>query len=211
MNVFAPLALAVLLPISPGLAQTDPPAADGAAATTTAPDSVWTAGAVVVALRDGPERALAWEVAIPAPVDDVWRAWTVSEELITWAAPGGGYVEPREGGRWEAWFCAECPPGQRGSDVNRILEIVPGERLVIEAGVPRQFPKVREEKTRFELTLRPVGEHHTLLRGIQTGWKDGEEWDLAFDYLADANATWLGWLHRRFTRGPIDWDAMRGE
>lgn len=202
--------LAVLALAGTTVGQEPAPGTTDARDSIVGPDSVWTANGVVVSRWDASDRALAWELAVPATIEEVWRAWTVPEAMTTWAAPGA-HVDLRPGGRWEVWFCPECPPGERGSDANRILEIVPGERLVFEAGAPHRFPTVREEKTRFELRLEPVGEHHTLVRGIQTGWKEGEEWDRAFAYLADANATWLGWLHRRFTRGPIDWEAMRGE
>lgn len=57
----------------------------------------------------------------------------------------------------------------------------------------------------FYLTLTPVGSYHTLVQGMQTGWKEGPEWDAAFEHLATANAVWLDWLHQRFSTGPIDW------
>ena len=39
----------------------------------------------------------------------------------------------------------------------------------------------------------------------QTGWKQGEEWDKAYEYLASGNAQLLATLQRRFEEGPIDW------
>jgi hypothetical protein len=45
----------------------------------------------------------------------------------------------------------------------------------------------------------------TLVRLTQTGWKTGEEWDKAFDYLAQGNAQLLTTLRRRFVDGPLDW------
>jgi hypothetical protein len=39
----------------------------------------------------------------------------------------------------------------------------------------------------------------------QTGWKQGEEWDKAYEYLASGNAQLLATLQRRFEQGPIDW------
>jgi hypothetical protein len=43
------------------------------------------------------------------------------------------------------------------------------------------------------------------VRLTQTGWKTGEEWDKAYDYLAQGNAQLMEILQRRFTSGPIDW------
>ncbi len=42
----------------------------------------------------------------------------------------------------------------------------------------------------------------------QTGWKEGEEWDKAYIYLASGNKQLLEILQQRFEKGPIDWAAM---
>lgn len=173
-------------------------------AQTPASDSVFRHRSVVTHVQRGEERRLTWELVVPAPVEDVWEAWTTAEGVASWAAPAG-YVDLRRGGSWEAHFDPSRPPGQRGSDANEIVDFDPERLLVIRAGAPQQFPTVRAEKTTFYLTLTPVGRHHTLVQGIQSGWKDGPEWDEAFEYLAGANAVWLDWLHQRFTTGPIDW------
>ena len=169
-----------------------------------APDSTFRHRAVVAYVTLRPERSLSWELVVPAGVQEVWRAWTTADGIASWSAPAG-FVELRKGGSWEAHFDPDRPPGQRGSDANEIVDFVPGRMLVIRAGAPQQFPTVRREKTTFTLTLTPVGRGHTLVQGTQTGWKEGEEWDDAFRYLAGANAVWLDWLHQRFTTGPIDW------
>jgi hypothetical protein len=38
-----------------------------------------------------------------------------------------------------------------------------------------------------------------------TGWKDGDEWTKAYEYLAVGNAQLLASLHHRFVYGPTDW------
>lgn len=172
--------------------------------TTSGPDTTFAHRSVVATVTLEPQRSLHWELVVPATVEEVWRAWSVSEGIAEWSAPGG-YVDMRPGGVWEAYFDPERPKGQRGSEGNEILAVLPGRLLVLRAGAPRWFPTVREERTTFTLTLTPVGRHHTLVQGTQTGWKEGDEWEEAFWYLARANAVWLDWLHQRFTLGPIDW------
>lgn len=167
-------------------------------------DSVFRHRSVVGRVVHGAGKLLAWELVVPAPVEDVWEAWATAAGIATWSAPAGA-VDLRPGGTWEAHFEPDRPKGQRGSDANEILDLEPGRLLVIRAGAPMRFPTVREEKTTFYLTLTPVGRHHTLVQATQTGWKDGPEWEEAFEYLAGANAVWLDWLHQRFTMGPIDW------
>ncbi len=71
---------------------------------------------------------------------------------------------------------------------------------------PEQFPTVRSERTRaiFEFEAVKNGTRVTL---TQTGWKQGKEWDDAYDYLAKGNAQLLAQLWYRFAKGPIDWHA----
>ncbi|MDX1745861.1 MAG: SRPBCC domain-containing protein [Halobacteriales archaeon] len=169
-----------------------------------ASDSVFQHRSVVVHVDRQPEKRLAWELVVPASVPEVWNAWTTAEGIATWSAPAG-HVELRRGGVWEAYFKPDAPKGQRGSEDNEIVNYVPGRMLFIRAGAPVRFPTVRAEKTSFLLTLTPLGDHHTIIHAVQTGWKEGAEWDEAFEHMAQANAVWLDWLHQRFTTGPIDW------
>lgn len=170
-------------------------------------DSSWVDRAVYVRMQWAPVRELQWELVVPARIEAVWSAWTDPSEVKLWAAPGAA-VDLRVGGSWEAHFFPDRPPGQRGSDANEIIALEPGRRLLIAAGAPAKYPTVRAEKTLFDVRLEAVGGHHTRILVSQTQWKMGAEWDAAFRHLADANAEWLNWLHRRFTQGPIDWAEM---
>ncbi len=181
------------------------PGAAYVAAQSPAPaDSVWQDRGVAVRMHRGMDRRIEWEIYLPAPVEDVWRAWTVPDEMTTWASPGAE-VDLRPGGVWEVHFEPDRPKGQRGSDANTIVSVVPPFELHLKAGAPPDFPTVREEKTDFLVRLEPAGFGHTRLVAIQFGWQNGPEWDRAFAYLADANSEWLNWLHQRFVRGPLTW------
>jgi hypothetical protein len=61
---------------------------------------------------------------------------------------------------------------------------------VLSAMAPEIFPTVRAERTtaRFEFIAKG---RSTRVRLVQTGWKQGEEWDKAYDYLATGNAQLL--------------------
>ena len=72
-------------------------------------------------------------------------------------------------------------------------------------GAPEQFPRVRAERTTARFEFKAAGKDQTLVRLTQTGWKQGEEWDKAYDYLADGNAQLLETRRRRFVSGPLDW------
>jgi uncharacterized protein YndB with AHSA1/START domain len=152
---------------------------------------------VKVVKQAQPEKALIFEVAIPAPRAAVWQAFTTSEGLSTWLTPGA-VVELKKGGEWTAHF----PGGKTGGGT--IVSFMPQEEVTMSAMAPEQFPHVRAERTTARFQFESAGDT-TIVRLTQTGWKTGEEWDKAYDYLAAGNAQLLETLRRRFVSGPVDW------
>jgi len=157
---------------------------------------------VKVTKQPAPDKALIFEVTIPATRDAVWQAFTTSDGLSTWLTPGA-VVDLREGGEWTAHF----PGGQTGGGT--ILSFLPEKELTLAAMAPERFPTVREQRTTAKFRFIDKGDS-TIVRLVQTGWKTGEEWDKAYDYLAQGNAQLLETLRRRFVDGPIDWQKEWG-
>ena len=149
-----------------------------------------------------PEKALIFEVTVPAPRAAVWTAFATSEGLSTWLTPGA-VVDLRPGGEWTAHF----PGGKTGGGT--ILSFVPNEEMILASMAPEQFPTVRQQRTRAKFEFVAKGDE-TIVRLTQTGWKSGEEWDKAYEYLATGNAQLLETLRRRFVSGPIDWQKEWG-
>lgn len=145
-----------------------------------------------------PHKALVFEITIPASIDAVWKAFTTSEGLSTWLTPGA-VVDLRNGGEWTAHY----PGGKTGGGT--IVSFKPKREIVMSAMAPEWFPHVRSERTRAVFEFKAVDRGSTLVRLTQTGWKEGEEWDKAYDYLAGGNAQLLETLKRRFVSGPLDW------
>jgi len=54
-----------------------------------------------------------------------------------------------------------------------------------------------ENEGRQRFGIRPRGKT-ALVRLTQTGWQSGDEWDRAYEYLANGNAQLLETLRRRF-------------
>jgi uncharacterized protein YndB with AHSA1/START domain len=158
---------------------------------------------VKVVRQSDPEKALIFEVNIPATQGEVWKAFTTSQGLSTWLTPGA-VVELRIGGEWTAHY----PGGHTGGGT--ILSFVPQQELTLAAMAPEQFPNVRSQRTTAKFEFISKGSS-TLVRLTQTGWKTGDEWDQAYDYLAKGNAQLLWTLHRRFVSGPIDWQKEWGD
>lgn len=156
----------------------------------------------VTVVKQATPKALVFEVLISADPGSVWDAFSTSQGLSTWLTPGA-VVDLRAGGEWTAHF----PGGKTGGGT--IVSFVPKKEMVLAALAPEQFPTVREQRTtaRFEFIPQPKG---TLVRLTQTGWKSGEEWDRAYEYLAKGNTQLLDTLRRRFVDGPMDWKKEWG-
>jgi uncharacterized protein YndB with AHSA1/START domain len=147
-------------------------------------------------------RELLIELTIPASRTEVWKAFSTSEGLSTWLAPGA-VVDLREGGDWMVRF----PGGSSAGGT--ILSFVPEKEIVISALAPEKFPHVRADRIKARFSFETRGDS-TVVRLTQTGWKTGSEWDEAYEYLAQGNAQLLATLHRRFVSGPIDWGKLMG-
>ena len=145
-----------------------------------------------------PHKALFFEVDLPASLDEVWDSFTTSQGLSTWLTPGA-VVDLRKGGEWTAHF----PGGGTGGGT--ILSFTPKRKLVMSAMAPDQFPHVRADRTTAAWEFSAIDAKATWLTLLQTGWKEGKEWDQAYDYLAAGNVQLLETLRRRFEKGPIDW------
>jgi uncharacterized protein YndB with AHSA1/START domain len=154
--------------------------------------------AAVAEAQEAVGRVLVLELTIPAPRAEVWRAFATSDGLSTWLTPHA-IVDLRAGGEWIAHF----PGGSTGGGT--ILSFVPEKELVILALAPDKFPTVRAQRTRADFHFESVGDA-TRVRLTQTGWKNGAEWDDAYEYLAVGDAQLLATLHKRFVSGPMDWN-----
>lgn len=153
---------------------------------------------VQVTMDTAPHTSLIFEVTVPAPIGAVWETFATSEGLSTWLTPGA-IVDLRKGGEWTAHY----PGGKTGGGT--ILDFMPAREMILSAMAPEQFPTVRAERTVAVFQFRPVDSGSTLVRLTQTGWKEGAEWENAYQYLAKGNAQLLETLLRRFVSGPIDW------
>jgi uncharacterized protein YndB with AHSA1/START domain len=159
------------------------------------------AAPVSVARIDAPEKALKFEVIVPGGLDDVWAAFTTQPGMTTWLWRDVR-VDLRVGGDWLVLF----PGGKTGGGT--IVAVEPKRSVTMKAMAPEQFPTVRATRTnaRFEFTaVTPATTRVTL---TQTGWREGREWDEAYEYLAAGNASLLAQLYQRFASGPLKWPSL---
>jgi len=156
----------------------------------------------VKVVKQAEPKALIVEVVVPATQAEVWKAFSTSEGLSTWLTPGA-VVDLREGGEWTAHY----PGGHTGGGT--IVSFVPMREMTLRAMALGQFPHVREERTTAKFEFVAEG-NQTLGRVSEAGWKSGEEWDKAYEYLAKGNPELFEQLRRRFVNGPIDWKKEWG-
>lgn len=143
------------------------------------------------------------EIEVPAPAHEVWQAFATSEGLSTWLFPNAT-VDLRPGGDWLVHF----PGGSTGGGT--IVSFIPEKELVLSALAPDKFPHVRAERTRAVFQFEARG-NSTIVRLTQSGWKSGDEWTQAYEYLVAGNAQLLATLHKRFVSGPTDWAKVMGK
>lgn len=148
-----------------------------------------------------PEKALRFEVLVPASLDEVWTAFTTQAGLQSWLWRDAR-VDLRPGGDWIVQYTPTATGG------GTIVSLVPHAEVVMRALAPERFPTVRRERTTATFRFEAAGAA-TRVTLLQTGWQTGAEWDAAYDYLAKGNAQLLTQLRERFVSGPIDWSKFK--
>jgi len=149
-----------------------------------------------------PQKALRFEVVVPGSLDEVWQAMSTEAGMETWLWKDAR-VDLRPGGDWLVLYTPTATGG------GTIVSFVPRKELVMKAMAPEKFPTVRRERTDVTFSLTAVSPTATRVTLMQTGWKDGAEWDAAYEYLSRGNAQLLTQLHQRFTTGPLDWSKFQ--
>ncbi len=152
------------------------------------------------------EKKIQFSLTIPAPVSDVWAAWTTMEGAKTFFAPACK-VDLRPGGAYEMYFNLAAPPGQQGGENMILLAIQPERLLSFTWNAPPSLPKVRGQMTHVTVRFEEEGEDQTLVSLVHDGWGEGGEWDQAYTYFTRAwGEIVLPRLQYRFKSGPVDWE-----
>lgn len=149
------------------------------------------------------QRGIHQQVTVPAPLEEVWRAWTTTEGVTSFFGPAA-HIEATVGGPYEVYFSTEAPYGSRGSEGCRVLSVVPMNQISFQWNAPPSMGVIRDLHTRVTVRLHEETPDLTRVEIIHTGWGAGEQWDKAYDYFDKAWDAVLGNLHYRFTVGPVD-------
>ena len=152
------------------------------------------------------EKALRKTVNVKAPVAQVWQAWTTTEGIKTFFAPGAN-IDARPDGPFEVYFDPYAAPGNRGADGMRVLAVDEPRMISFTWNAPPSLPEARKQRTYVTLRLRPLSDGETEVTLYHGGWSEGGEWDTAYAYFDRAWGNVLANLKKRFESGPVDWSA----
>ena len=137
---------------------------------------------------------------IPAPPDEVYRAWLDPGLLRRWLAPGGlevthAEVDERVGGRYRIWHAGA--EGEVGGFECELLELVPNERIVWRwgfVGLDRLEGPIYDSLLTVTLASAPDGATdltlvHERLDDLREAMPDvadavGPGWEMVLDNLA---------------------------
>lgn len=150
------------------------------------------------------EKAIEAEAVVPAPVNEVYAAWTTVEGVKGFFAPDA-VIELKPNGLYEMHMNPFAPPGARGADDMRILSLQENRMLSFTWNAPPHLPEARKQRTAVIVRFVPISPKETRVTLHHTGWAEGGEWEKAHDYFTKAWPYVLGNLKKRFESGPIDW------
>lgn len=156
------------------------------------------------------ERAIDKEVVVPAPVGEVWAAWTTREGIRSFFAPDAE-VDAKVGGAFHIHMDPLAPPGAKGADDTRFMALQPMRMLSFDWNAPPSLAQVRQQRTFVVVRLEPIDERQTRVRLHHTGWGDEGQWDQAYAYFDRAWGNVLANLRKRFESGPVDWTAWMNQ
>lgn len=148
-----------------------------------------TDGHVKVSTSTDPIKRQDFEMTVPVCVEKLWNALATTDGL---KSLGGSdpLVELKPGGRYAFW--PQAP--------NKVMAFVPKQVLATTGSAPPKFPNVRKGGTWGIYFFDPLGPNTTRLRLSVIGWKQGEEWDQAFDYFIRNNPIFLNGVYKQVTQ-----------
>jgi uncharacterized protein YndB with AHSA1/START domain len=149
-------------------------------------------------------------VLVPAPIEDVWNAWTTSQGVPTFMGLGAE-IDARPRGVFRVAFdLARTAPLDRGND-GIVLAVEPQRMLSVSWMTPMHMANLRGNSTLLTVYFEKLDDPgSTRVRIVNSGYGVGDDWAAAHAYNVNGWPRVLSALEYRFRTGPIDWDwAMR--
>lgn len=150
-------------------------------------------------LPDG-ERVLELSVDVPAPLPEVWRAFTTGEGFARWAARIAR-VDLRVGGEYETSYDPKAQFGAPGNIRNQIVALVPLRLVVIrnvQAPPVTAFDVPTFQSLQTAVHFHAVGDRTTRVVLQNPGYRDGDKFDGVYRHFLMGNRWTLEKLRELF-------------
>lgn len=152
-----------------------------------------------------------------APLQAVWDAWTIPEEVAQWWGPRGFSLtthsrDLRTGGHWH--YTMHGPDGTDYENTTQYLEVVPRQRMVYDHGGHKDRPPLfrvtalfteRDGRTQLDMSMAfATPEIASDMRGFIKKAGGEATWDRLAEYLGKTHAGAEQFFISRTFDSPID-------
>ncbi|MCK6457693.1 MAG: SRPBCC domain-containing protein [Phycisphaerae bacterium] len=150
----------------------------------------------------GTGRTIETEVVVPAPVAEVWDAFSTRAGVESWMVPVAE-LDFRVGGTIKTNYNPEAKIGDPGTIIQHILAYEPERMFAMRFTAPETAPFAKIAESTWTVTrFEPIDASHTRVVETMYGFGEGEKWDVAYAHFKKGNAWSLEQLVKRFTPRP---------
>jgi uncharacterized protein YndB with AHSA1/START domain len=155
------------------------------------------------------EKRIEFEFIVNALPHEVYKAWSTTEGIKTFFAPGGK-VELKMFGDYHIYFFPEYPEGSRGAEDEKVISFEENKMISFTWGFPPSLPDLRaNQKTVVNIRFSETEDGKTKVHFVQSGFGESEDWQKGYEYFVHAwGNVVLPRLIYRFDVGPVDWNNM---
>jgi uncharacterized protein YndB with AHSA1/START domain len=144
------------------------------------------------------ERVLRIETVVPISTEEVWKAWTIPQELREWIAPVVA-IDLRVGGTISTNYDQKATIGDAGTIRLPIINYIEKQLITLKVYLNEKFPK----STRYDdhnlqeiVQIVDLGDGNTKVVSSMVGWGAGRDWDQTYDFFARGNE----WTYRQLAK-----------
>lgn len=145
-------------------------------------------------------------IIVNAPVKKVFEDVSTTNGTQKFFAPKTK-VELKLNGSYEVYFDKGLLETKLTDTIGmKILSFVPNKMISFEWKNLSNLENIINYKTWVTIFLEEITNKQTKVKLIHIGWKEGEEWDVSFNYFVRFWDVVLFRLQYYYNHGTIDWD-----
>jgi len=144
------------------------------------------------------ERVLRIETVVPVSTEEVWKAWTIPQELSQWIAPVVT-IDLKIGGAISTNYDQKADIGAAGTIRLPIINYIEKQLITLKVNLNEKFPRsTRDEDHNLQEIVQIVdlGDGKTKVASSMVGWGAGKDWEQTYDFFARGNT----WTYRQLAK-----------